>query len=299
MYRRGIAMIRSRGLLLSSHHCGTTLAATRRWLAKKSPKKNKGLAAAMAKQKTNNPNSSSKPEEFSFTSKTTVVGEDPVASLLNRGISLTKMTTSDICAALDYRKVNYDASSSNHESLRRRLMERLILEHQTDANLSQEAKDYRTNHLEVQKYLPLSALALSNSLTGLEKEVLVLVPLWDVEHAHSLSRWDDGFDQPWATHVITDHFEQERTFTGNFTPTDISKVAAATLALYMCGASGVRLVPTKEIIQHRDSFHGTHITNESPIPKGWTHTPPPELPQEIREKILAAIEDVRRRLGEH
>jgi len=257
----------------------------RRWLATTHKKRKKAkLASAMAKQNAN------KKQE-----KTTA--DDPPASVLDGGVNLSKMSVRDLKAALDYRKIKY-GQDDDVPSLRKLVIAALRIEHQSDATSSQELRDFAEAHGEVNKYLPCAVLALSQSITGLEKEVPVFVPLWDFEKAVDLANkgfFDFGTT---ARKTLVDHFEQERTFSRKFTPRDIGDVVCAALDLFFCGGDGVRRVMDME--SEKDSFqYMSGIVNESPIPKGWTHTPPPELPQDVREKITAAIEDVRRRLGEH
>jgi len=56
-----------------------------------------------------------------------------------------------------------------------------------DATVSQELRDFSEAHKEVNLYLPRCVLALSQSITGLEKEVTVSIPLWDFEKAVELA----------------------------------------------------------------------------------------------------------------
>lgn len=89
---------------------------------------------------------------------------------------------------------------------------------------------------------------------------------------------------------------------------EVSNMATAAIICFFFAdgdhqAGGVRLLfpdETKELKskEGREKFHHVPVRIDSPAPKGWACNLAPDTPPDVRKKVLEAIEDTRRRLGE-
>ena len=122
---------------------------------------------------------------------------NPARDLLSGKVKISQLTKKDLRAVLDSQNVQYNPKEDK-ASLRKRVVSALVTLAQIDATLTPEGREYQTSRrAELQKYLPRSGLAVAPSLTGLQREVLIFVPLWDFESARKIAR-NDPLD--WATH---------------------------------------------------------------------------------------------------
>lgn len=199
------------------------------------------------------------------------------------------MNVKELRQELNQCKADY-SDCFDADAMRNRLLTTLLLQAQSEATSLPK--------------IPRVAISLSPAWTGLVKEALCLVPAWDFERAHRMSK-DDGFaDSVDLTSVktsIAEFFARDRRELLQ-AGEEVAAVCQDALIALCCGYDGVRLVLPVEYEDNEDQFHVPTLVYESPVPSTWR--PDPDQMQksgaskEEIEEVEAAIAAMRQRLGE-
>jgi len=234
-----------------------------------------------------------------FATKATT--KDPAGKILDGTAKINDLSTHDLKAALEYRKISYkDCLDDGDDSLRKRLAGCLA---QEQAELWKK-KCWDVEEIltleESQHLLPATTLVLSKGLTGLDQEVLVIVPLWDCERASIEMEKNGGPNKDVAfaqRDVLQNYFKQNPVDWGIGDVRPVIGMAAATIYLHdrnNDGASGVREMNEADL----RSCHERTIRYITRIPKNWFMPLPQELgPKNILHMPYCLMSAFGKRLG--
>ena len=199
------------------------------------------------------------------------------------------MSVRELREELNQCKADY-SDCFDADAMRNRLLTTLLIQAQSEATPLPK--------------IPRVAISLSPAWTGLVKEALLLVPAWDFEMTHRMSKRDgfaDSVDLTSVKTTIEEFFARDRRELLQ-AGEDVANVCQDALIALCCGADGVRLVLPVEYEGNEDQFHVPTLVYESPVPSTWR--PDPDQMQksgaskEEIEEVEAAIAAVRERLGE-
>jgi len=237
------------------------------------------------------------------TTTTEATTKDPAGKILDGTAKINDLTTHDLKAALEYRKISYkDCLDDGDDSLRKRLAGCLA---QEQAELWKK-KCWDVEEIltleESQHLLPATTLVLSKGLTGLDQEVLVIVPLWDCERASIEMEKNGGPNKDFALaqrDFLQNYFKQNPVDWG--LGDDRPAIGTAAVTMYVHGnkddARGVDESGVDEM--SADDYHERVIEYISRIPKGWSMPLPQELAPTFQAKFQAMFDErLRKQVGE-
>jgi len=255
--------------------------------------------------------------------------EDPAAHVWEGTVKLWDLSVKDLKTSLDFRNIKYDGCFDK-ESLQNKLAVHMMQadeEAKVDEDQNEEQQQQRepsgnttdeprqagneeeaseTNLLE---YIPRTGFALSPKLTGYDKELVYLVPLWSLDVVNEMLDGNNYSDEEkrhisfGARRRIQQHFERERGGTLDDDDTDeaIHNVLQKALILHVLGSSHadeVSRITAVDLQTAPEKYHPYPVVVHSPVPKGWEHTFPKDTPPELQKKCLEAIEYARENFKE-